>query len=581
VKGSILAAARAAARGAPARWLLLPLAATLLLSSQCRRASRAGAAALASPVGPLRLPVPPASSCASEPLRRTGTTYYVCDCQSGAQPGCVAGSDAASGTSPATPWRSWGKARARFETLAAGSTVAFCAGGSWTGVGAPKDQTPFRNLNCTAASTCDLRDYPAPWGGAGVRPKLQLEPGYAFFEAGWYQNYRSEPGYTGTLAKYVEGLRFLNLEIVGSSPDGLTTAEGGFKLWGGVTDLELCNLELHHGLYAALDLVTNSTLARITLRDSLIHHNRGHICVVCGAADDLTVSGNTFDQNGGGNKFSHTIYLCSSPFEKDRTGAPHCGNGTTPVATYCPVRRVTLRNNVIARSAWSAAGRCMGAPIAAHDVFDGLTVEGNLVAEPAGTPDGGCYGIGFGAGGEAAQFKELVLRGNRIFNVGGNGIAVSGAPGALIENNLVVGGAELTTGIAFPEHAARLGTDLPSERGTVRHNTVYLPAGGDGSHAIRGLDEGAGQVVANNAVVTGPSTAFCVQAPAGATVAANLCSTTGEGWWVAPGLDPAAADFRPAAGSPLLEAASAKHASASDLFGAARGDQAAVGAVEK
>jgi hypothetical protein len=59
-----------------------------------------------------------------------------------------------------------------------------------------------------------------------------------------------------------------------------------------------------------------------------------------------------------------------------------------------------------------------------------------------------------------------------------------------------------------------------------------------------------------------------------------MCSTTGAGWWVAPGLDPAVASFRPAPGSALLGKASRQHASATDLVGVARGEQPAVGAVE-
>ena len=65
------------------------------------------------------------------------------------------------------------------------------------------------------------------------------------------------------------------------------------------------------------------------------------------------------------------------------------------------------------------------------------------------------------------------------------------------------------------------------------------------------------------------------------TVAGNLCSTTGEGWWAAPGLDPATASFQPAAGSPLVGKGLKQHASATDLFGVARGESPAAGAVER
>ena len=113
-------------------------------------------------------------TCATEALR-SGTVYYVCDCQAGAAIGCQAGSDANSGTSSGQAWRSWSKARAQFDTLAAGATVAFCDGGSWTGAGAEPD-TYLQNVKCTAANTCDMRNYSTAWGN-GIKPKLKLAPG--------------------------------------------------------------------------------------------------------------------------------------------------------------------------------------------------------------------------------------------------------------------------------------------------------------------------------------------------------------------------------------------------------------------
>jgi hypothetical protein len=519
------------------------------------------------PARPYVLPPLPPSACATEPLRTTGATSFVCDCQAGAQPGCVAGDDAAAGTR-AAPWRTFAKGMARFAAMPGGSTVAFCQGGSWTGVGTPPETGYVRNAACTAERTCDMRDYPARWGGGGLRPRLQLGAGNVFVNLGWYYKYTPE--------FFTRGLRFLNLELVGNSADGTVTAEDGFKLWGAVTDLDLCNLEVHHGIATALEMITNSTLARITLRDSSIHDNRGRtICAVCGSADDLTIAGNRFDLNGGANNRSHTLYLSSARDE------PQCGNGSTAVGHYCRVSRIALRGNVVSRSAWGAGTRCMGVAVVAHDVFDQVTVEGNLIVEPVGTPDGGCYGIGFQSGGEAAHTTGLVIRGNRIFNVGGNAIAVSGAPGVRIEENLIVGGASLWTGIAYPEEPRRPGVDLASVDGSVRQNTIYLAAGGDGSYAITGLSEGTGHVIANNAIVTGPSASRCLKPPAGATVVGNACSTSGAGWWVAPGLDPATASFRPAAGSPLRGAGAAAQATPTDLLGASRGNPPTVGAYEK
>lgn len=86
--------------------------------------------------------------CAEAPLRTTGTTYYYCDCQSGAASGCVAGKDSDPGTSPSAPRQSFADAQSRFRSMAAGSTVALCRGGAWTATGGLID-----NPSCTTSRT--------------------------------------------------------------------------------------------------------------------------------------------------------------------------------------------------------------------------------------------------------------------------------------------------------------------------------------------------------------------------------------------------------------------------------------------
>jgi hypothetical protein len=506
---------------------------------------------------------PPQGACASEPL--TGTTiYYVCDCQAGAEAGCVAGADSSAGTSPAAPWRSFIKGYTQFQTMAAGATVAFCRGGSWTGAGNLTDTNPIRNTSCTAASPCTMRDYQAPWGGT-ARPQMQLPniaPGYNFALVGWYQNYTES----------VHGLRFWNISVIGNYTAG--GDEYGIMFWGGATDVDICNMEFSRLAASAVDLVTSSTLARITVRESYLHDLPNHICAVCGAADDFVIDGNVFDLIGGPDNRRHSVYFYTPP------GEPQCGNGGPQVDTYCVAHRLRLSNNTITRTAHGTGNSCMGVAVEAHDPLDTVTVEDNFISEPAGTADPGCYGIQFSNGGESAHFTNLVIRRNRIFNVGGNGIAVSGAPGVIIENNLIVGGLPLYIGISYPEEPYQSATDLQSRDGRVRNNTIYLPGGGGGSFAMTGLNEGTGHVIANNAVVTTPAS-DCFKTPAGATVLTNTCSETGAGWWRAPGLDPNTADFRPAVGSPLLGGGTEAQAPATDITGATRGAPPTIGAYEQ
>ena len=249
--------------------------------------------------------------CGDEPLRSTGSVYYVCDCQSGAAPGCQPGSDANAGTDPSAPWKTLGKTfiagviadvndkgLSTFLTMKAGSTVALCRGGSWANVVGMYEygSGAVRNLQCEArtwsplaanadpslgasnpaAGTCDLRDYSPPWAkGAEPKPKIQLaHVGDAFNDfsragvnnfahLGWHRDYVQKPQ---------AGLRFFNLEIVG--PDPAKDYEVGFQFSGSTTDVEMCNLDVHNGV-AAAGFVTASTLQRIALRNSRIYDNYG------------------------------------------------------------------------------------------------------------------------------------------------------------------------------------------------------------------------------------------------------------------------------------------------------------------
>jgi hypothetical protein len=64
-------------------------------------------------------------------------TYYVSDCQAGAVLGCVAGQDSDAGTDPGSPWKTFDKFHAMFDSLKAGDHVLFARGGTFTGTYLP------------------------------------------------------------------------------------------------------------------------------------------------------------------------------------------------------------------------------------------------------------------------------------------------------------------------------------------------------------------------------------------------------------------------------------------------------------
>jgi hypothetical protein len=173
------------------------------------------------------------ATCAAEPLRQTGTTYYFCDCQAGADANCAAGNDANPGTSPAVPKRTWPAAVAAFNGLSAGGTVALCKGGRWTATSdqtlnnaacAPDPSCPLgtrTGLSCTPSTTCDLRDYQAPWGGTS---KPVISGGSTLWTG-------------GSSVSAADGFRVLNLKFVGAG-DLFAFCPSTYA-----SDYEMCNIE--------------------------------------------------------------------------------------------------------------------------------------------------------------------------------------------------------------------------------------------------------------------------------------------------------------------------------------------------
>ncbi len=499
-------------------------------------------------------PPAPAGSCAAEPQRTTGTTYYVCDCATGAQAGCVAGNDSYSGTSPGTPWRSWSKAMSQFNTMAAGSTVALCRGGSWTGLGST---TIMRNLNCRADSatrppaagdvqTCNLRDY-TPSSGASALPRLAFSSGI-FMEMGWYEE--SGGGWT---APSVTGVRILNLDVVGNGGN----VQGVYP-WGRVRNMEICGNNFRDGVNNAYYGVTTMTISYVNFHHNRITNNPYGIGPITGTScvQSCWFDSNYMDMNGGGENRDHSIYVQSSPY-----GGPNwptavvgpnprlcqgTGGGT---ACYAVAKDTRITNNEIRRSAWGPGGTgCNASAIVIHTPHDDLLIENNLVYEPPGTANGGCYGIDQTAGIDMpGAWNRTIIRRNQVYNVGGNGITIGNCRNCVIEDNLVVGGSQ---GIQYPDPGNRCSSvsypptanyncsgNLSDTGGIVRNNTVYN--GGDIT-----INSMSAAVVANNAVCGGG-----ISTPAGATNDHNLTGATCAGWFQSPGTNPATANFKP--GAPL------------------------------
>jgi hypothetical protein len=306
-------------------------------------------------------------------------TYYFSDCQAGAAAGCVAGNDANVGTSATAPKRSL--TSVNINGLPAGSTLLLARGGAWN-----HSTIRLDNRNTTAAAPLTFDAY-----GTGAPPVLRVAANFGF-EFGEFANTADDRGYV-----------FRNLKL-----DGLGTGQWAFWLRGLVRDVLIENVEIT-GFYTAFELQGGDPISFLTVRNSRIVRNRG--MGVIGTMNDSVFEGNLFEGNGTGAPTVHPVYLSG-------------GN------------RNVIRNNNFVRNSLTN-GVCTGGNVTAHGMINGLTIEGNTIVQDASAD--GCYGISMMPGYNTAEgFRNLVVRNNTVVNLGGCGICVSMAPGAVIEGNKII-----------------------------------------------------------------------------------------------------------------------------------------------
>jgi hypothetical protein len=502
-------------------------------------------------------PAPPmagwGATCAAEPFPTSGTRYYFCDCAAGADPNCVPGNDTNAGTTPGAPKRTWAAAIGAFNSLPAGGTVALCKGGRWT---ASADQTinnaacapdvacPLAtrtSLGCTPSTTCNLRDYQAAWGGTS---KPVVYGNDATLSTG------------GGSVSAADGFRILNIKFLGT---GVGVGFGPSIL---ASDYEVCNVEWDNfGMAVYMELPDTSACQTVLNNGgSKRHYWRGNRIVNMTSTGILVEeSDSEWDGNyiewappGACSDRNHPVYhannYCRSTnwtFKNNEVRSPKCSISTTVYVSKASENFV-FENNLIDQSGSTNAG----------SFAMGITL---------GTWSSGCGGVSGACG-----HINTTIRGNRILMHVGYGIAADNAPGALVENNVII----YTPGNTSPDGAAAIlvphaysEAAQNSSNVMVRNNTVYL-AGVSGS--LVGFDNsrasGTSARVYNNSFVKASGTANLTCLAGNATqipaYGANHCYGYsslgyGAGWitgapsFVAPGANPATADFTPRATSPL------------------------------
>ncbi|HYD40686.1 MAG TPA: right-handed parallel beta-helix repeat-containing protein [Anaeromyxobacter sp.] len=531
------------------------------------------------------------ATCADMPLRSTGTIHYFCDCQSGAQPGCVAGDDANDGLSPARPRRRWYAAIQAFNAMDAGDTVALCKGGAWSldvaigtcgqsdpGAGHDSGSAYLQNPRCAAgsdltdarnASTCDLRDYQAGWGGTH-KPLLAIPASVT-----------APTLILGRNGASTSGVRVMNLEFRGNGrgPGGGTYNDNTGMYWGScgpTTDTSwlVCNNTFDR-LMIGLHMDENGATAT--------HMNVWGNRILSSWLDGLLggpgayskLDANFWDNNGGWGSPrgpAHTIY----PNGKD--GSPGA----------------QIVNNEIRYSAVT----CVNAIISGHGAWNGLNVENNLI-DCGANPVPGCWAMkldsGNASGNPPHYQRNAHVHRNTIY-ASSAGIGLGQAPGSVVENNVIVmvgGTTDWKRGILIPSEPS-FGWDVTSNV-AVRNNTIHIPMNDANAAGIQLGWEGereTGHVIANNVVDAGGSltTCFATPHPAGgyAFVGNNAChrGTWGTVYDATPHVtaDPAFTnaplDFTPRPGSPLVGGGTAAHAPAVDFTLEARPSTPSIGAYE-
>jgi hypothetical protein len=388
---------------------------------------------------------------------------YLCECGPGADPGCQPGDDARAGSSAATAKRSLDAARVALNDGPGGTEVYLCRGGAWS---TPDGLNLRMSSRCSAGQPCVLADY----GDRGrAAPRIVVE-------ATSNTGVALDPSMDGVLRG---GYVIRNLHVVRAA--GGPTEGFGLFVFRGVQDVLLSCLEVE-GFGIGIQVSGNGQdLRRVRLQDSELHHNSRQGWL--GGCSDCVVTRNRFHHNGR-TGLQHNIYLTAT--------------GMQPAAA---TGMVVTENHVTANALDPVSGKCVGSAVIAHGgTFEDLLIEGNVVEEPIGVADLGCWGITVdNASGGADAHHRAVIRANVLRDMGNLSIGISACQDCVIEDNVIVQRNIGGYGIRVPDRA-NLPPDLPMQRVTVRNNTVWFSGYGGGTGISVG-GEGQGHVVASNLVV--------------------------------------------------------------------------------
>jgi len=348
-----------------------------------------------------------------------GTTFYACECGPGAAVGCVGGSDQAIGSID-QPLSSYHALQLQFGSLAAGDSVAFCRGGSFSVKST--DDRRWLNDNCTAQAPCTIRDYVPPWADAGAPPpRLEIDGGVGFdFD---------------TLGQDLSPRQLLNLSLHGNQGDQAVYASGKLN------HLLLCGLELS-GFKRGLVFNPYEPTQSVVLRDSDAHDlggaaftTGGGICSDCGVIHD------SFERVGAPNEGAILLWSESDP-------------------------NLRIEDNEFSNIGHDGAGHCAATAIDLHGKQTDASLARNRFTEAAASGSATCKAISLSAD-LTAPAERVRIANNLISNFGAELIHVRYCDDCLIENNVLVTEQPIASTLFYLGGANRT---------KLRNNTLYFSA---------------------------------------------------------------------------------------------------------
>lgn len=434
--------------------------------------------------------------CAS--WQANATSYYWCDCLTGADGACVVGANGNLGTSSGAPWQTMAKLTgAFFSGLAAGDQLLFCKGGSISGTAANFQNIFLQNLNATAANPIIFDSYDPGWG-AGAKPiitaAVDASSISAVFNLQNSGNSRHDKGYIIRNLSLSGGPHFLGTSTGSNS---ITTLNDTGTAWGNLVGYTAC-LYAGTASNATCRTVSSNTATQITVSSAwpggtpdatTKYWLRGATYGVNSSNDvwdvalqNLTIEGfgSGVNCSGGGSttlfdgdgtsqfwtvrdslfQYNDTAILsgCSNVLIENNTldhnskpastldHSIYLDDGINALLTAYPFSTAILRHNTITNSSVLAAGNCVTTVIVVHGKKTAVEITENDIGEPTvNSSSGGCwpisvnfgYSIGVPAGEHYSDegFDRLRILRNKLTNFGFVGIDLGISHDAEVSGN--------------------------------------------------------------------------------------------------------------------------------------------------